>query len=32
MRIGFGWPHKTAFEQGLRHISEAIAASKLSMF
>ncbi|OQP65935.1 aspartate aminotransferase [Niastella vici] len=29
MRIGFGWPNKAAFEQGLRHISEAIAASKV---
>jgi aspartate/methionine/tyrosine aminotransferase len=28
MRIGFGWPPKTAFEQGLKHVSEAIAASK----
>ena len=29
MRIGFGWPNKAAFEQGLRHISEAMAACKL---
>jgi aspartate/methionine/tyrosine aminotransferase len=29
MRIGFGWPYKTAFEQGLKHISEAIVISKL---
>jgi aspartate/methionine/tyrosine aminotransferase len=29
MRIGFGWPAKTAFEQGLKNISEAIAASKV---
>lgn len=28
MRIGFGWPGKAAFEQGLKNISEAIAASK----
>jgi aspartate/methionine/tyrosine aminotransferase len=29
MRIGFGWPEKRAFEQGLHYVSEAIAASKL---
>jgi aspartate/methionine/tyrosine aminotransferase len=29
MRIGFGWPAKTAFEQGLKYVSEAIAASKV---
>lgn len=28
MRIGFGWAGKTAFEQGLMHVSQAIAASK----
>lgn len=29
MRIGFGWPGKQAFEQGLLHISASIKASKL---
>jgi aspartate/methionine/tyrosine aminotransferase len=29
MRIGFGWPGKQAFEQGLMHISESVKASKL---
>jgi hypothetical protein len=29
MRIGFGWPGKAAFEQGLQHISQAIAENKL---
>ncbi len=29
MRIGFGWAGKTAFEQGLMHVSEAIATSTL---
>jgi aspartate/methionine/tyrosine aminotransferase len=29
MRIGFGWPGKQAFEQGLMHISASIKASKL---
>jgi aspartate/methionine/tyrosine aminotransferase len=29
MRIGFGWPGKTAFEQGLEHISLAIAENRL---
>jgi aspartate/methionine/tyrosine aminotransferase len=29
MRIGFGWPGKPAFEQGLTYISESIKASKL---
>jgi aspartate/methionine/tyrosine aminotransferase len=28
MRIGFGWPGKQVFEQGLIHVSEAIKASK----
>jgi aspartate/methionine/tyrosine aminotransferase len=28
MRIGFGWPGKAAFEEGLKNISEAIAVSK----
>lgn len=28
MRIGFGWPGRQAFEQGLVHISEAIKVSK----
>jgi aspartate/methionine/tyrosine aminotransferase len=28
MRIGFGWPAKAAFEQGLKNISAAIAASR----
>jgi aspartate/methionine/tyrosine aminotransferase len=28
MRIGFGWPGKAAFEQGLKNISAAIAAGK----
>ncbi|MBO9199341.1 MULTISPECIES: aminotransferase class I/II-fold pyridoxal phosphate-dependent enzyme [Niastella] len=28
MRIGFGWLDKAAFEQGLKHISQAIAESK----
>jgi aspartate/methionine/tyrosine aminotransferase len=28
MRIGFGWPGKAVFEQGLKNISEAIAASE----
>jgi aspartate/methionine/tyrosine aminotransferase len=29
MRIGFGWPGKAAFEQGLLHVSQAIAENKL---
>ncbi|HEX6428229.1 MAG TPA: aminotransferase class I/II-fold pyridoxal phosphate-dependent enzyme [Niastella sp.] len=29
MRIGFGWPGKAAFEQGLQFISQAIAENKL---
>jgi aspartate/methionine/tyrosine aminotransferase len=29
MRIGFGWPGKTAFKLGLQHISQAIAENKL---
>jgi aspartate/methionine/tyrosine aminotransferase len=29
MRIGFGWPGKQAFEQGLVHVSEAIKSSSL---
>ena len=29
MRIGFGWPGKQAFEQGLMYISASIKASKL---
>jgi aspartate/methionine/tyrosine aminotransferase len=29
MRIGFGWPHKRTFEQGLQHVSEAIAENTL---
>jgi aspartate/methionine/tyrosine aminotransferase len=28
MRIGFGWLGSTAFQQGLQHVSEAIAASR----
>lgn len=30
MRIGFGWPGKQAFEQGLVHISEAIKTCKIA--
>jgi aspartate/methionine/tyrosine aminotransferase len=29
MRIGFGWPGKQAFEQGLVHVSEAIKACRM---
>jgi len=29
MRIGFGWPGKTAFEQGLKCISQAIAENRM---
>lgn len=29
MRIGFGWPGRSAFEQGLTNISESIKTSKL---
>ena len=29
MRIGFGWPDKGVFEQGLKHVSEAIAENTL---
>jgi aspartate/methionine/tyrosine aminotransferase len=29
MRIGFGWPGKQSFGQGLVHVSEAIKASRL---
>jgi aspartate/methionine/tyrosine aminotransferase len=29
MRIGFGWPGKQVFEQGLIHVSESIKASKV---